>query len=381
MHSRKVVYAASLDPITYGHINVAERISPLYDEVVVLVAVDPRKNYTFSSGERVEMATEALSHLQNVQVMACIGRYVVKMAEELGAQVVLRGLRSVSDLEAEQALAEENHQIVSGIETVWIPCRLELSHVSSSLVRSHVGVDPEWEKEVSRLVPSHVVTRLKEKFIQTKARLHWTNLMSRLGNPVGSEEILKNLLIHYGEPGRAYHTMDHILSMLEELELVAHLAKDPIAIKLAIWYHDTIYETSPKKPGSLSNEEWSAEIAKHDLTLLGVPAILIDEISGPNGLIMSTQHTGLPETPDAKLMVDLDLAILGKDEAEFDRYEANIRHEYWFVPESDFRKGRAAILRTFLERPHIYTTESFRTRYEEKARKNLERSIEKLSSV
>ncbi len=375
---RIAVYAASLDPITYGHIDISERIAPLYDEVFVLVAVDPRKNYTFSPDERVELASRALAHLPNVTVQACIGRYVVKVAEELGAKVIIRGLRNFSDLEGEQALAEENHRIVPGIETIWLPCRPELAYVSSSMVRNHVGVDPGWEKEVTRLVPAHVVVRLKEKFIESRAHRHWTGLMGRLGKPAGSESVLANLLNRYWQAGRAYHTLEHIVSMLEEFEPLIGLAANPVAIKLAIWYHDAIYETAPRKPGSPSNEEWSAEIAKKDFALLGIAEELTAEVCDPTGLIMATRHLTPPETPDQQLLVDLDLAILGKSEAEFDRYETNIRKEYWFVPEADFRKGRAAILRSFLERPAIYSTSFFRERYEAAARQNLERSIKKL---
>src|SRR4051794_13425574 len=136
---RKAVYAASLDPITNGHINVVERMAPLYDELVVVVAVDPRKAYTFTPEERVAMAREALCQIQNVSVDVCIGHYVVKHAESIGAQVIVRGLRNFKDLEDEQTLAEENRKIAPAVETIWVPCRPDLGHVSSSMVKNHIG--------------------------------------------------------------------------------------------------------------------------------------------------------------------------------------------------------------------------------------------------
>src|SRR4051812_47000215 len=102
--SRKAVYAASLDPITNGHINVIDRVAPLYDQLIVVVAVDPRKTYTFSTEERVAMARAAVAHHSNVTVDICKGHYVVKLAESLGAQVIVRGLRNFKDLEDEQTL-------------------------------------------------------------------------------------------------------------------------------------------------------------------------------------------------------------------------------------------------------------------------------------
>src|SRR4051812_5182230 len=98
MKPGKAVYAASLDPITDGHINVIDRVAPLYDTLFVVVAVDPRKNYTFSPEERVAMARSAVAHHSNVIVEVCVGRYVVKFAESLDARVIVRGLRNFKDL-------------------------------------------------------------------------------------------------------------------------------------------------------------------------------------------------------------------------------------------------------------------------------------------
>lgn len=185
MESRKAVYAASLDPITHGHINIIERTAPLYDSLFVLVAVDTRKIYTFTAEERVDMAKEAVAHLPNVVVDACIGQYVVRKAEAFGAQVIIRGIRNFKDVEDEQTLAEENRNISPHIETIWVPCRPNLMHVSSSMVKGHVGVDPEWEDQVARSVPNAVVAKLKEKFTFVKALKHWSSLMTLVGNPPG----------------------------------------------------------------------------------------------------------------------------------------------------------------------------------------------------
>jgi pantetheine-phosphate adenylyltransferase len=368
MNERKAVYAASLDPITNGHINVIERMAPLYDELIVLVAVDPRKTYTFTPEERVNMTKAAVAHLANVSVDVCIGHYVVRQAESVGAQVIVRGLRNFKDLEDEQTLAEENRKICPHIETVWVPCLPNLMHVSSSMVKGHVGIDPEWECQVARSVPAAVVSKLKEKFILGKARKHWAILMSALGNPKGSEVVLKDLLTRYGEPHRAYHNIAHVVTMLDELELLNE--GDP-AISLAIWFHDAVYEPKTKD----NNEERSAELARNSIKQIGLPDSLGKQI---NDLIMATKHTAVPVDHATQILVDLDLVILGKSNKEFDVYEVGIRKEYDWVPQADFNAGRSKILQFFLNRSKIYLTELFRSRYESTARNNLERSIKRL---
>ena len=367
MKKRKAVYAASLDPITNGHINVIERMAPLYDELIVLVAVDSRKTYTFTPDERVEMTKVAVAHISNVSVDVCIGHYVVKQAESIGAQVIVRGLRNFKDLEDEQMLAEENRKICPHIETVWIPCWPNLMHVSSSMVKGHVGIDPGWEEQVARSVPEAVVAKLKEKFILGKAHNHWAILMSALGNPKGSETILKGLLGLYMEPHRAYHNLTHIVAMLDELELARESGP---ALTLAIWFHDAIYD-----PKAKDNEEQSAQLAKDSIKKMGLPNTLGEQV---NELVMATKHIAVPTDHTAQVLVDLDLIILGKPEKEFDRYEVEIRKEYDWVTQPDFCAGRSKILQSFLDRPSIYSTELFRTTYESAARKNLDRSIQRL---
>jgi pantetheine-phosphate adenylyltransferase len=369
MKARKAVYAASLDPITNGHLNVIERMAPLYDEFIVVVAVDPRKTYTFTPEERVEMTKAATAHLPNVTVDVCVGRYVVNYAKDNGVRVIIRGLRNFKDLEDEQTLATENRKIYPGIETIWIPCLPELMHVSSSMVKGHVGADPGWLEQVARSVPAAVAVKLKEKFLLGRARKHWAKLMKMLGDPNDSEEVLTDLLSRYGESHRAYHNLEHIISMLDEAELAG---VGTLALLLAIWFHDAIYN-----PKAKDNEEESLRLAKVATQQLYVPIGTRELVST---LIMATKHDSIPSEMTAQYMVDLDLMILGKSKKEFDMYEAGIRKEYEWVPESEFRAGRAKILRSFLDRPCIYCTARFQKKYEEAARNNLKRSIKWLSN-
>jgi predicted metal-dependent HD superfamily phosphohydrolase len=95
-------------------------------------------------------------------------------------------------------------------------------------------------------------------------------------------------------------------------------------------------------------------------------------------LILATKHVAPPATPDAQFLVDIDLSILGQRPSAFDEFERAIREEYRHVDEPSFRAGRSEILRRFLDRPFIYFTHVFRRRYEQQARSNLNRSLERL---
>jgi len=95
-------------------------------------------------------------------------------------------------------------------------------------------------------------------------------------------------------------------------------------------------------------------------------------------LILATKHDAIPDGIDAKVLIDVDLSILGRSPDVFDEYERKIRKEYLWIPEYQFRKRRGAILHTFLDRDPVYLTDFFRKKYESKARENLQRSIEAL---
>ena len=93
---------------------------------------------------------------------------------------------------------------------------------------------------------------------------------------------------------------------------------------------------------------------------------------------MATKHSESPTDPDVQLLVDIDLSILGQSEEKFDEYELQVRKEYEWVSEGAFVTGRSAILKSFLNRPTIYSTQFFRNKYEAQARRNIDRSLSRL---
>jgi predicted metal-dependent HD superfamily phosphohydrolase len=188
-------------------------------------------------------------------------------------------------------------------------------------------------------------------------------------DPQLRERLWSELLPRYSEPHRAYHNVQHINECLQEFQSAKHLAHDPGAVELAILYHDAIYD-----PTRHDNEDASATLAASKLNGL----LLNPKLETIRTLIAATKHNNIPTDPDAQLIVDIDLAILGQPVPRFEEYEIQIRREYQFAPESIFRQKRAEILESFLARRRIYSTTFFQSRYEKTARQNLQMSLTRL---
>jgi predicted metal-dependent HD superfamily phosphohydrolase len=198
----------------------------------------------------------------------------------------------------------------------------------------------------------------------------WLHTWAELGVPASArlEELFTDLLSRYTEPHRFYHTRQHLAECFEKWADLREQAERPAEVELAIWFHDAVYDTH-----SNTNEEISSELAWDTAVELGVDIASVRRIQN---LVMSTRHAAIPVDPDARLLVDTDLAILGADSARFMEYEGQIRQEYAWVPVEVFRERRASLLREFLERPYIFATNLFRLRYEQQARENIRRSLE-----
>ena len=191
--------------------------------------------------------------------------------------------------------------------------------------------------------------------------------MPAQGDPVPVFQALVSL---YGQPQRYYHNFDHINDCLAEFDAFRHLARQPVAVELAIWFHDAVYD-----PRAADNEEKSVEFVQRQLGKAAAGAELCAAVSA---LILATKTHDASAQEDAPLLIDVDLSILGQPAERFLRYESQIRREFEWVPEMTFAAKRAEILERFLARKSIYATREFIRKYEERARRNLESSIRKL---
>ena len=159
MKKNSVIYPGTFDPVTNGHVDLAERAARLFDRVVFAIAHSPKKTPFFTLEERISLSQEALSHLNNVSVMGFSG-LLIDFARDQNTECVLRGLRAVADFEYEFQLANMNRAMYKEFESVFLTPSEHLSYISSSLVREIA----ELGGEVSQFVPANVATALKNKF-------------------------------------------------------------------------------------------------------------------------------------------------------------------------------------------------------------------------
>ncbi len=155
----RVLFPGSFDPFHNGHLEVVERAQRLFDEVVVAVLCNPQKGEPlFSPAEREQMVAECVSQFDNVRIVS-MTTLVVEVARQVGADVIVKGLRAVTDFENELQMAQMNQQL-SGIETLMLPTGSSYSFISSRLVREIA----RYGGDVSAFVPDAVAVRMKERF-------------------------------------------------------------------------------------------------------------------------------------------------------------------------------------------------------------------------
>jgi pantetheine-phosphate adenylyltransferase len=158
--SRVAVYTGSFDPITLGHLNVIERSSKLVDRLVVGIGVNVEKQSMFSPDERVELVCRTVAHLKNVEVHSFAG-LAVHFCRDCGARVLLRGVRSLGDIETEFTMIMANRKLDPAVETVLLMADDQYSHISSSLIKQIAAL--AGDDELARFVPKEVVAAIREK--------------------------------------------------------------------------------------------------------------------------------------------------------------------------------------------------------------------------
>src|SRR3954468_19446084 len=158
--SRRAVYTGSFDPITLGHLNVIERSSRLVDELIVGIGTNIEKQPLFTVEERVEQVERMTKPLGNVIVRQFAG-LAVQFVRECQARVIIRGGRSLSDMDTEFTMTLANRKLDPSIETVFLMADEEFSHVSSSLIKQITLLATD--DELSRFVPQEIIADLRSK--------------------------------------------------------------------------------------------------------------------------------------------------------------------------------------------------------------------------
>ena len=156
---RKAVYPGTFDPVTYGHLDVIKRGSKIFDELIVAVGHNPLKEPIFTIKERMDMISKNTEEIRNVKV-DCFEGMLVDYMKKIQVNVILRGIRTVSDFEYEFQRALTNRVLKNDIETVFVMTSQEYSFLNSSLIKEAVSLGGS----VSTFVPSEVEKLLKQKF-------------------------------------------------------------------------------------------------------------------------------------------------------------------------------------------------------------------------
>lgn len=197
-----------------------------------------------------------------------------------------------------------------------------------------------------------------------KLQSQWLTLCSQIS--LEGESQWKLIHTAYTTPTLAYHNLKHIADCLAKFSARKQEATNPIAVELAIWFHDIIYD--PRAP---DNEEQSAQVAATFISTTSLANTVSD-------LILATKHSDHPSSPDAQLLCDIDLSILGSPPGRYQQYATAIRDEYSWVSEPDYRQGRSKVLQSFLDRDLIFSLKTSQTLHESQARINLENEIQEL---
>ena len=157
---RIAVYPGSFDPITLGHLNVMERVSRLFDRLIVGIGVNIEKRAMFQPEEREKLIRDATAHLENIEIRTFFG-LAVEFVRECGAQVMVRGVRPLTDIPAELTMMMANRRLAPEVETLFMIADGELAHVSSSLIKQIAPL--AGAEELSRFLPRNVVEALQAK--------------------------------------------------------------------------------------------------------------------------------------------------------------------------------------------------------------------------
>ena len=154
------VYPGSFDPFTLGHLDIAQRASRLFDRLVIGIGINLEKQPLFTANERVELIQLSTAHLNNIEVVTYHG-LTVKFVQQLGAQVMIRGVRPITDIPAELTMMMANRRLAPDIETLFLFADGELAHVSSSLIKEIASIADE--QTFANFLPKQIVQKVLKR--------------------------------------------------------------------------------------------------------------------------------------------------------------------------------------------------------------------------
>lgn len=202
----------------------------------------------------------------------------------------------------------------------------------------------------------------------TELAPRWLRTLRAVGGRGDVAHAGAQLLARWAEPHRRYHGLAHLTAVLARIDELAAYATDVEVVRLAAWFHDAVYD-----PTASDNEERSAVLAVTVLGGLRVDSASVAEVA--RLVLLTAAHAPGAEDRDGAVLCDADLAVLASAPPDYARYVAAVREEYAHLDDATFAAGRAAVLRSLLDRPSLFTTAHGRTSWEATARDNIVREL------
>jgi pantetheine-phosphate adenylyltransferase len=378
---KKACVPGSFDPITNGHLWVITKAASIFDEVEVIISVNPKKKKDgyFTFAKRAQLIATATAGLSNVKVTVLQKEYIASYCQRNQIEYMVRGIRNSQDMEYERTVQRTNERINPSLQTIHLLPPENLGELSSSLVKSLLGY-PKWINIVSGMVPGNVTSEFLNRMYSDKLRHAWNQVSSPFsGQPLNRQEQLVSdsldrwfdkIVGSYNDQrsARAYHTAQHLTELLVSIDeyrgYSAHFQRSTLTF--AVFFHDMVYDSRLGTNEDESVKQW----------LLFCDELNIGERQRERvkGLISATKsHASQPPGDDLlDLFLDLDLGILGSDPVRFDEYEEQIRMEYAHVNQKDYEIGRSHVMSTFAALGDgLYRTAFGKTKWGEQAAKNL----------
>jgi predicted metal-dependent HD superfamily phosphohydrolase len=209
-----------------------------------------------------------------------------------------------------------------------------------------------------------------EESLAALMRRRWMRLLRQFQvDEDAAQAVFEELVTLYTGPDRFYHDLSHIRELLDIIAGFEPYIDDYTAVRLAVWFHDAIYNTRAN-----DNEVLSAALARRALTHLGLPQEAVLRVQE---LILATAgHYAVPHDLDAQILLDADLSPLGASPDVFASDGQDLQREHAWMSDSDYAAARQRILKDFLDRERLFQTAWFRDKYEDQARRNISRSLE-----
>ncbi len=380
---KKIGFSGTLDPITNGHMWVIGEARSLADEVIVFLSENALKKPQFAAEERkaiIELSTRE-NGWTNVHVVIVRGDYTARAAKKAGVDYLIRGIRNTADFDYENLIQQTNVDVLHGAKSIFVMPPRDLGSVSSSFVRALQG-PVGWHWNMKKFVPRPAYDAWILDWLRQEWEQLWRYPSADAAAIANADHWFGHLVgdLAYGGASRHYHNRDHLVHGLTEIRVwAANTGCDQSNIdilKKAFWFHDAVYQQHAA--GTQSDEDASAALWQGSGLEGGLTHALAAAASAD--LIRATDHfqQSMITHPLKNIMLGVDLAILGQDDAIYDGYARAIRAEYQHVPEQIYQENRCKALKHFhgkAQLQQLYEDSYFCEQYNERAMQNLAREI------